>query len=115
MKPYKPIISFIMDYESVQANRIAPSGQRSRTSQSDRSLRTMKLYKPIRSLQIDQTVTGQKFRKDEVISMITDLTSDKTRRSFRKDQVIAQSQIARVTDPEVLQLNHQVIAGSQIA
>ena len=64
----------------------------------------MKLYKPIRLLQIARTVIGQKFRKDQVTRMITDRTSDETRRSFRKDQVIARSQIVQVTDPEYLHL-----------
>ena len=38
------------DNEAVQANQIAPSGQRKSTSQSGRSFRTAKAYKPIGSL-----------------------------------------------------------------
>ena len=38
------------DSVAAQANQIAPSGQRSRKSQSDRSLQTTKPYKPTRSL-----------------------------------------------------------------
>ena len=39
-QPYKPIGSFHTDYEAVQANQIVPYGLRSRTSLSDRSIRT---------------------------------------------------------------------------
>ena len=51
--PGQPIRSLNTDYEAVQANWIAPSGHRIRTSQSYPSLRTTKSYKPIISFLTD--------------------------------------------------------------
>ena len=48
-----PIRLFHTDSKAVHANHIVPYGLKSRTSQSDSSIRTQKSYKPIRSFHTD--------------------------------------------------------------